>query len=162
MYRLSKSPIGGSSYQHERFDVLVLQRLCYVIVKGSNRSLFRFTVKNFSMDKRSFCHHVVTSSFGGVAELAKRNVTQNTQGSLSLSDDVSSSRPCYCDLNVFMLIDVKKYALVLQAKCHVCEISKPNLWMCLHSNCTLVTCGESNEDHSSFHFQVEIFQHFYL
>jgi len=78
------------------------------------------------MDKRSFCHHVATSSFGGVAELAKRNITQNTHGSLPLADD---------------------------AKCQVCEVTTPNLWMCLHSNCTLVTCGESNEDHSSFHFQ---------
>jgi len=50
------------------------------------------------MDKRSFCHHVATSSFGGVAELAKRNITQNTHGSLSLNDDVSSAWLQYSNL----------------------------------------------------------------
>ena len=41
-----------------------------------------------------------------------------------------------------------------KARCETCNAPGPNLWLCLHSNCLYVGCGESSEDHSSSHTEV--------
>ena len=41
-----------------------------------------------------------------------------------------------------------------KARCETCNAPGPNLWLCLHSNCLYVGCGESSEDHSCSHTEV--------
>lgn len=39
--------------------------------------------------------------------------------------------------------------------CEVCGVSGPNLWICIHRNCTLfVGCGEAFQDHSTEHYKI--------
>ncbi|XP_013413385.1 ubiquitin carboxyl-terminal hydrolase 20-like isoform X1 [Lingula anatina] len=39
--------------------------------------------------------------------------------------------------------------------CDSCNAGGPNLWLCLHSRCMFVGCGESGVDHSSSHAEVD-------
>lgn len=37
--------------------------------------------------------------------------------------------------------------------CTQCDVSGPNLWICLHKNCFHIGCSENFKDHSTIHFK---------
>lgn len=41
-----------------------------------------------------------------------------------------------------------------QGRCHWCRRRDPNLWLCLHSDCALLGCGEP-DDHSCQHYEAQ-------
>ncbi|XP_046437438.1 ubiquitin carboxyl-terminal hydrolase 20-like [Daphnia pulex] len=83
------------------------------------------------MEKKSYCDHAEQSSFSGLGELSsKANLNGVSKGLTRLTSLVTED-----------------------AHCQECQIPGRNLWLCLHSKCYLILCGETHKDHSSDHFQ---------
>ncbi|KAI9555211.1 hypothetical protein GHT06_017726 [Daphnia sinensis] len=79
------------------------------------------------MEKKSQCIHAEHPGFSGLGELSsKANLNGVSKSLTSLAED---------------------------AHCQACKIPGRNLWLCLHSKCYRILCGETHKDHSSDHFQ---------
>ena len=109
--------------------------------------------------KSSSCPHVTTvgnNSWEDVEKIKHVSNVETFHSYLNIFDrrqdktNIMGSARVLCKSIIMFTIYISQE----KVKCETCSAVGPNLWLCLHSDCLYVGCGESSEDHSSCHTEV--------